>query len=160
MTPNGPARVPICQPRRASPSLVLGPVTTSSIGSSETIVFDVPPSLAGFVVVLRAEGSSRVGIRKLISPDGTAVIDTSDEAPDAVPTTPYFEASSIIVPSSESVPPSQGRWELQLATFRPAITEALEPLAGSSTPWRSFSSQPATLEASSTCTWLSRARSA
>jgi hypothetical protein len=126
----GTVRLAVCQPRRAQPSLVLGPIQTSTAGTSEPIDFEVPPGLASLAIVLRSRAGDRVTLTRLEDPTGERLIDRRSADPDPNPMVAYIETASALVPNSRRFEARAGRWTMEVGSFEPRVFDRLEPRAG------------------------------
>jgi hypothetical protein len=121
----------VCQPFRHWPSLELGGVATDATGSAE-ITFTLPEGVAAFTVLLEGDPMQRMAVTRLVAPDGTVLLDTSDQDADLNPGTLYVGAASVLVPSSDVVAtrPRAGVHRMTVATYALADVVGMTRVAG------------------------------
>lgn len=120
-----------CVPRTAIERIELPAVTTTETGS-DTITFAIPPDTLSFTITAEDDDNLRLQVISLIAPDGTELIDLSDQAAELNPGTYYVGAASVLVPSTDapSAAPRAGMYAMKLATYAADDFNAETPVPG------------------------------
>jgi hypothetical protein len=122
----------LCREQAAISIVDLGPVDTPQVGANP-VNFTIAKGTRSFVVVAIDDDGLRVGIRKLVAPDGSVLVDLDKPQGAPMKSGPYVGSGTAVVPGSELIgsPLQPGEYTIVVGTYDPKYFDRNEPVDGS-----------------------------